>query len=323
MRRYLLKRVLQNIVALWVVITIIFVLFRLLPGDPAAVLIDPLLPAELKMELRQRFGLDRSIPQQYFVYLKNLVQGDLGNSFTHQRPVQGVLKDKIVNTFILTLLTFLVAYSFGIAGGTFLAWKRGTRFEVIGNAVVLAFRSAPIFWTGIMAIMLFSFQLDLLPFSGMRSLGYSSSGLFEKYFSLDFVHHLILPVMMGSLYYCGLPLLLVRNTLLEIMGEDFIQMAKAKGMSEWQLMFKHALRNAVLPAVTASALFIGWAMGGQTLTEYVFSWPGLGREIVVAINNRDYPVAQGAFIFISVLIMSLNLIADLLYAYLDPRIRLS
>lgn len=320
-RRYLLRRFVQNAVTLLVVITIIFTLFRTLPGDPSTILVDPLAPPELREEVIRRLGLDRPLWQQYLVYLRGLVTGDLGRSFLYQRPVSEVLGEKIVNTLVLVLATFVVAYALGAVGGVFLAWKRGQRIEVVGNAVVLAFRSAPVFWSGILAIMLFSFVLDLLPLGGMRSVGEGGETGLARFLAWDFAHHLLLPVMVGALHFSGLPLLLVRNTVLELLGEDFMELARAKGMPTRTLIFKHALRNALLPAVTASALFIGWAMGGMVLIEYVFSWPGLGREIVTAVNNRDYPLAQGAFIFISVLVMSLNFGADLLYGYLDPRVR--
>jgi len=320
-RRYLLRRFIQNAVTLLVVITIIFALFRALPGDPSTVLVDPLAPAEVRAEMVRRLGLDRPLWQQYLAYIRDLGTGDLGRSFLYQRPVTEVLGEKIVNSLVLVLATFLVAYSLGAAGGVFLAWRRGQRTEVVGNALVLLFRSAPVFWSGILAIMLFSFLLDLLPLGGMRSVGRGGETGIARFLAWDFLYHLILPVMVGALHFCGLPLLLVRNTVLEILGEDFMEMARAKGMPTRTLIFKHALRNALLPAVTASALFIGWAMGGMVLIEYVFSWPGLGREIVTAVNNRDYPLAQGAFIFISLLVMTLNFVADVLYGYLDPRVR--
>jgi peptide/nickel transport system permease protein len=320
-RRYLLRRFLQNALTLFVVVTVIFVLFRTLPGDPAAVLIDPLAPAEVRDEMTRRLGLDRPLWLQYVLYIRDLGAGELGRSFLYQQPVTDVLGEKIVNTLVLVLATFVVAYGLGAAGGVILAWTRGRTVEIVGNALVLLFRSAPVFWSGILAIMLFSFVLDLLPLGGMRSVGQGGEAGLARFLDWDFLHHLILPVMVGALHFCGLPLLLVRNTVLELMGEDFIEMARAKGLSTPALIVKHALRNALLPAVTASALFIGWAMGGMVLIEYVFSWPGLGREIVTAVTNRDYPLAQASFIFISVLVMALNFVADGLYGYLDPRVR--
>ena len=321
--RYLLRRLVHLLITQLVVITLIFGLFRLLPGDPAAAMVDPLAPPESRQLLLEQLGLDRPLPVQYVKYLAGLVRGELGLSFRTNQPVVSVLRDKILNTFLLTLAAFLFAYTLGALAGVILAWNRGTRVDALGTMLVLMFRSAPIFWTGMLAIMVFAFHLGWLPHAGMRSPGYEASGWLETYLSLDFLQHLILPVVVSGLYYAGLPLLLMRNTMLEVLGEDFIDMARAKGMRPIRLMFAHAARNALLPAVTASALFIGWAMGGQVLVEYVFSWPGLGREIVVAVEHRDYPVAQGAFLFIALLIAALNFFADLIYSWLDPRITLT
>jgi peptide/nickel transport system permease protein len=320
--RYLLRRLGHLLITQLVVVTLIFGLFRLLPGDPAAALVDPLAPPETRALLLEQLGLDRPLPVQYVKYLGGLVQGELGLSFRSNQPVVAVLQDKILNTFMLTLAAFLFAYTLGLLGGVILAWNRGGRVDTLGTMLVLIFRSAPIFWTGMVAIMLFAFRLDWLPHAGMRTPGYEASGWLGTYLSLDFLQHLVLPVLVSGLYYAGLPLLLMRNNMLEVLGEDFVEMARAKGMRPTRLMFAHAARNALLPAVTASALFIGWAMGGQVLVEYVFSWPGLGREIVLAVEHRDYPVAQGAFLFISLLVSAMNLLADVLYSWLDPRITL-
>ncbi len=321
-RQYLLRRVLHLLITQLAVITIIFGLFRLLPGDPAAAMVDPLAPPETRELLLHQLGLDRPLPLQYVTYLANLVRGELGRSFRSNQSVVAVLQDKILNTFILTLAAFLFAYTLGILGGVVLAWNRGTKVDAVGSVIVLVFRSAPIFWTGVLAMMFFTFHLGWLPHAGMRTPGYEAGGFLGTYLSLDFLRHLILPVVVSGLYYMGLPLLLVRNTMLEVLGEDFIEMARAKGMRRSRLMFMHAARNALLPVITASTLFIGWAMGGQVLLEYLFSWPGLGREIVLAVENRDYPVAQGAFLFISMLVTTLNLMADVIYSWLDPRIAL-
>src|SRR5699024_795530 len=204
--------------------------------------------------------------------------------------------------------------------GAWMAWRRGTVGESIAITIALILRSAPTFWVGIMAIYLFSVILGWLPHSGMRSSGYEAEGFFQTFFTLDFLKHLILPSIVAGVFFLATPLLMMRNTMLEVMGEDFIEMAHAKGLKERTILYKHAARNALLPVVTAGALFIGSAIGGQVLIEYVFSWPGLGREMVLAAQRHDYPVAQASFIIMAAMIMFMNLIADLLYAYLDPRI---
>jgi peptide/nickel transport system permease protein len=184
----------------------------------------------------------------------------------------------------------------------------------------LAFRSAPVFWTGMVALMYLSYTWDLFPIGGMRTPGYEAAGMWDKYISLDFLHHLILPAVISALYYLGLPMLLTRTSMLQVFGEEFVDLARARGLSEMRVMFAHVLRNALLPLVTASAVAIGLAVGGNIVIEYVFSWPGIGAQIVLATANRDYPLAQGTFIIIGITVMAANLLADLAYGYLDPRI---
>jgi peptide/nickel transport system permease protein len=185
---------------------------------------------------------------------------------------------------------------------------------------VLFFRSAPTFWVGLMAIILFSAGLGWFPAQGMRTVGTPSGSFAQMFLNWDFLHHLILPSIVAALYFMATPLLVMRNSMLEVLSEDYVEMAHAKGIKPRKVLFRHAARNALLPVVTSGALFIGSAIGGQVLIEVVFSWPGLGREIVTAVTRRDYPLAQACFIIISTTVMVMNLVADLLYAALDPRI---
>ncbi|MDW7671837.1 MAG: ABC transporter permease, partial [Bacillota bacterium] len=173
---------------------------------------------------------------------------------------------------------------------------------------------------GLMMILLFSVRLGWLPAQGMRTAGTGGGTFAEMFFNKDFVRHLILPSLVAGLYFIATPMLIMRNSMLEVMSEDYIEMARAKGVKERIVLYRHAARNALLPVVTAGALFIGAAIGGQVLIEVVFSWPGLGREIVTAVTRHDYPLAQGCFIIISAIVMFMNLVADMLYAFLDPRI---
>jgi len=320
-QRHLSSRIVQNLFTLFVLITIVFFLFRLLPGDPTVAMVDPSLSAADRQVLVERFGLDKPLTQQYLLYLKELIKGNLGVSFRYYSPVSQILGEKLLNTAILVILIFLFAHIVGIIGGVLLAWYRGTTFELLGNFTALFLRSMPPFWFGVIMVVIFSFWFNLFPEGGILSPGHRVSGLAAKYFSWDFLHHLILPVLVGGLHYMGLPLLLVRNTMLELKGEGFVEMARAKGLSETVVMFKHAARNALLPVITAGAFFLGRALGGLVLIEFVFSWPGIGREMVNAINGRDFPVAQGAFILIAVIIIVINILTDLIYPYLDPRIQ--
>lgn len=319
---YITRRLLHNLITLWVVVTVIFLLFHALPGDPVDVLVDPLAGPEAREALKEQLGLNAPLTKQYLIYLRDLLSGHLGQSFMYRKPVWQLLGPAFFNTFILALLSFLVSYSVGSFLGIVLAWARGARWEKVTTAVIMLLRSAPSFWIGAAAIVLFSVRLDWFPLSGIRTEGYQAENFWAVYLSWDFIHHAVLPVLVGSLYFIGLPLLLVRNTMLEVIGEDYIEVARAKGVSPAVLLFKHAARNAIIPVLTSGALFIAWAMGGLVAIEYVFSWPGLGQQIVVALNQRDYPLAQGAFLLISVLIVVLNLLTDYLAAYLDPRIQL-
>lgn len=296
-------------------------MFRLMPGDgPIASMVDPSIPKEAREQMIERLGLNDSYFVQYTKFMKNLAQLDFGNSFYYKDSAVSVLMDKLAATLILMVASMIIAYGIGVFGGAWMAWRRDSIGETFGITVALIFRSAPTFWVGIMAIYFFSVILGWLPHSGMRSSGYEADNVFQTFFSLDFLKHLILPTLVASAFFLATPLLMMRNTMLEVLGEDFIEMARAKGLKERVILYKHAARNALLPVVTSGALFIGSAIGGQVLIEYVFSWPGLGREMVLAAQRHDYPLAQASFIIMAALIMIMNLVADLLYAYLDPRI---
>ncbi|MEA2386701.1 MAG: peptide/nickel transport system permease protein [Thermoleophilaceae bacterium] len=320
---YIVKRLVSLLFTLWIAVTIVFILFRLVPGDPATVLVGPLASPEAKAALTRDLGLDKPVIEQYGLYLVNLAQGDLGTSYAQRQPVTDLAIPAFRNTFVVVILTFLLAYGIGAVLGVLLAWHRGTKTEAGVTFVALLLRGAPSFWIAILAITFFSVKLGWLPVSGMTSssrLGEEGLGM---YFTLDFVKHLILPVGAATIFAVGLPLLLVRNSMLEVIGTQYMELAEAKGLSPWRVMFRHGARNAMLPAVNASAQFIAWAMGGMIVIENVFSWPGLGREIVGALESRDYMLAQGSLLLIAVLVVTLNLIADLVTAYLDPRIDLA
>lgn len=320
MRKFILSRLVQMFITLLAVITMTFILFRLMPGDPTATLVDPTFTAEDVKRVREIFGLDRPIYEQYFIYMKNLLRWELGISFFYKLPVSVIIIEKFYNSLILMLSSFILAYGIGIIMGVFMAWKRKTKMEAAGMIISLFFRCVPVFWFGMVAIIIFSYKLNWFPYAGMRSAGYVANNFFEKFFCIDFLKHLILPTIVSALYYQALPLLLMRNTMLEVMGEDFIELARAKGLKESEVMFKHVARNALLPVVTSAAVFFGIGVSTMALIEHVFSWPGLGKEIVKAVATYDYPLEQGVFIMLSVVVLVMNLIADLLYALLDPRI---
>jgi len=308
------------ILCLFVVATMVFFMFRLLPGNPIGALMDPSLDAEAVKMLEQRFGLNEPLQKQYLFYMRNLIQGDFGISFFYRKPAIEVLTDKIFNTIVLAITALVLAYTIGILTGVWMAWRRGSKGETLLILLSLFFRSAPVFWVGMLVIMLFSYKLGWFPNGGIRTPGYEASSLLMKYVSLDFLHHLALPALVYALYHISTPMLLMRNTITEVMNEDFIEMARAKGVSRTGIMYHHAARNALLPVVTSFSISVGLAVGGQVLVEYVFGWPGLGREIVLAAQRYDYPVAQASFIMLSATVMVMNFFADILYGILDPRI---
>ena len=322
-RGYLLRRLLQALLALFIIATLLFFLFRLGLPDPTTALVSEGLSAEQRAVVRQQFGLDKPLVQQYLIYLQNVVTGDFGTSFHYRAPVADIIWDRLANTMVLMLSAIALAYGIGVPLGAWLSWRRGATADSAGIFLGLMFRSAPMFWTGMMAILVFGVWVEWFPTSGMRTMPYEASGFFDKILTLDFLHHLILPMLIVALFYLGSPLLIMRNTMLEVYGEDFIEMARAKGLPERKVLFHHAARNALLPVVTQLAVTIGLAAGGQVVVEVVFSWPGLGREILNAVRTSDFPLAQACFLVMACFIIFLNFAVDILYSALDPRVRLS
>ncbi len=305
---------------LWAVATILFLMFRLMPSNPLAAYIDPTFTAEQQAALMAKFGLDKPLWEQYFIYLWNLLQGELGDSFFYRQPVGERVLELLPNTLILTFSSLIIAYAFGIVVGAWLAWKRDSLAERAAIPVVLTTRALPEFWLGMLLLALFSFSLGWFPAGGTRSPGSEYAGYFDLYTSRDFLVHLILPAATLAIYSQGLPLLLMRSNMLEVMNEDFVTMARIKGLSNWTVVVRHAARNALLPVMTSFAIAVGYQIQGNVVVETVFSWPGLGRELVNAVSASDYPLAQGAFLMIAVVVVLMNLLADLLYSLLDPRI---
>lgn len=321
--KYVLSRLFYSILVLWIVGTILFFMFRIMPGSPLTAFIDQTSTLEQQQALIARFGLDKSLFQQYLSFLGNLVQGDLGQSFFHRRPVMDVVLEALPNTIILTLSALVVAYAFGILAGAYLAWRRGSLVEGIGIPIALATRAAPEFWLGMVLLAFFSFNLGWFPAGGANTVGMQYDNEWQRVFTWDFLHHLAMPMLTLAIYLQGLPLLLMRSNMIEILQEEFVTMGKMKGLSSSTILLNHAARNAMLPVATAFALGVGSAIGGNVVVETVFSWPGLGRLLVNAVSASDYPLAQGAFLIITAVLITMNFIADISYRFLDPRIRIA
>jgi peptide/nickel transport system permease protein len=317
---YFARRLVHMLIVLWAIATILFLLFRLMPGDPTIAQLDPTFTEEQRQLVKAQFGLDRPLHEQYLIYMRNLVRGEFGLSFRQRQPVLGLVLAVLPNTLLLTLSALIVAYAFGALFGSYLAWRRGSLFETVSVPLVLATRATPEFWLGMIVLAVFAFGLNWFPSGGANIAGARYGSEWERIFSLDYLRHLVLPVLTLAIFLQGLPVLLMRSNMLEIMREEFITMARMKGLSERRIMLRHAARNALLPLVTAFALGFGQSVGGNVVVESVFSWPGLGRLLVDAVANSDYPLAQGAFLVIAFVLVLMNFLADLAYGLLDPRV---
>lgn len=320
-RIYFAKRIALAFATVFFLATIMFALFRLLPGDPTMTVISEALNPEVQAELRQRFGLDQPMHVQYGRYILNMLTGNFGVSFNRGIAVSEILGEALSHTVVLMLPSLVLAYLFGVAGGALIAWKRNSKTDRIVSTTAMIFRSAPIFWLCIIAVALFSIHFEIFPAGHMRTPGSDYEGLLETYLSLDFLHHLVLPMLVMVVYYGCYPLIVMRTSMLEVLGDDFIELCKAKGLSEARIVFGHALRASLLPIATSVSLLGAFVVAGSVLVETVFSWPGIGRLMVQAVTDSDYPVAEASFLLIAVLVVLGNLISDVLYGLLDPRVR--
>jgi peptide/nickel transport system permease protein len=321
MIRYILNRLLLMAVTFYVLATLMFFMFRMLPGDPTMTVVSSALNPQAQEEMKRQFGLDRPLLEQYAAYLKNIVTLDFGYSFQHSRKVSDWVSGRIFNTVLLILPAMVAAYALGILGGAAIAWRRGGKLEVAAVMISTALQSAPVFWLGMLAIFVFSVHLNVFPLGHIVTPGmHYGKSPWEIYLSLDFLHHLALPFIVTTLYNVCFPLLLMRSSMLETFGEDFIELCRMKGMRARRIIYMHAMRNSLLPIATTIPLILGWAVAGSVVIETVFSWPGLGLLMVESIQRSDYPVVQACFLLIAVLTIVGNFVADLLYGILDPRI---
>jgi peptide/nickel transport system permease protein len=307
---------------LFAVATILFFIFRIMPGDPTAQVISPALDEAAQARLRQAFGLDKPLYVQYVLYLKNLITLDWGRSFTSSKPVFSVLRYRFWNTIFLMGAGMCFTLVVGVGLGMIMAWRRGGPLDVGSTLAALVLQSAPPFVTGLLFLMILSYRLDLFPTGGMHTPGMRLEAGLLILFSKDFLHHLVLPTITVAFYYLATPMLIMRDSMLEVLGSDFIELAKAKGLAPHVVMTKHAARNALLPVLTVSSILVGFAIGGQVIVEQVFSWPGMGQLMVEAASSHDYPVAQATFLVLAAVVVFLNLVADISYCYLDPRIKI-
>jgi peptide/nickel transport system permease protein len=339
--RFLLRKL------VWAGLTILFVLilnffiFRVLPGDPArAGVKDPRLTAEAVEAIRVRYGLDKPVincftnlnplelgqcainplDTQFFIYLGNLLKGELGISYHTNRPVLEVLLERLWNTILLIGAGQILAIILGVGLGVIAAWRANTSVDFSALLVSLIAWSLPTFWLGIILLFWGSSQLGL-PIGGKTTPGADFETLSAQL--VDLLRHMVLPTLTFTIVFLGEYMLIMRSSLSDVLSEDYILTAKAKGLSTFQILKDHALHNAMLPIVTIIALNLGFTVAGAIQIETVFSWPGLGGAIFEAVERRDYPVLQGAFLMLAVAVVFANLVADLLYSFLDPRVEVS
>jgi len=313
---YVLKRVAFAIVTVFVAVTINFVLFRLAPGTAVTNLSRvPHATQQLRHALEVQFGLDKSKWQQYVIYLKQLAHGNLGISYANEQPVSTNLRIALINTLPMVTLGTVFSIIFGTLTGVIAAWRRGTKTEGATVTTALAFYSMPTQWLGLMLIILFA---GILPTGGMTN-EFILNPAFWPHLK-DLASHIFLPALTLGLVLYGEYTLIVRSAMLETLGEDYVLTARAKGLKPRTIIRTHALRNAMLPITTLIALSLGYIVAGAILVEIVFSWPGIGRAVYEAVLQRDYPMLQGAFLVLTISVVFFNLVADLLYFKLDPRI---
>lgn len=307
----------------WALFTIVFVLvlnfflFRILPGDPARSVKDPRLTQEAIAAMQARFGLDKPLSTQFFLYVRNLLAGDLGISFHQQRPVAQILGGYLWNTVLLVGTGTVLAIFIGILLGVVAAWQANRTIDYVAQIGSLVAWSMPTFWFGMILLFLGS-RYASLPIAGMVTPGANYNSFLDRW--LDVGRHMLLPTLTYAIIYAGEYTLFMRSAMLDIFSEDYILTAKAKGLQPMQILRDHALPNAMLPTVTVVALNLGYTVAGAITLETVFSWPGLGRAVVEAVGRQDYPVLQGAFLLLAVSVILANLVADVVYGYLDPRV---
>ncbi len=323
LREYLLKRMIQIFITLLVVLVMLFIVFRMMPGNAADMVMSPKFTPEQRELLKQQYGLDKSLWEQFVLYMKNMLVFNLGISFYYSKPVIDIIAVKIGPTLLLFGTAMVLAYVFGILIGAVMAWRRGSKGEIAGISISLFFYSMPLFWFALIMLWFFASRMAIFPIGGFggRDPNTGQPYPFPKNVK-DILWHMALPLMTLTIASLAGNILLMRNSMLDTLAEDYIVTARAKGIPDSKIMYKHAARNAMLPVVTSFAMGVGFLVSGGVLTETIFSWPGMGRTLVQATLGMDYPLVQGTFYIIAILVLAFNALADILYAYLDPRVRL-
>lgn len=318
MGRYIAKRLLISLVVLFGASIIIFTLIHLQPGNPYSYMIDPNLPKEVTQEMLRKVGYYDPIYIKYLKWVSRVLVGDLGYSISYGRPVLGIISDKLFNTAILGAFSLVISVLIGIPVGIYMAMKRKGFVNYIGNFLIFLGISIPSFFIGLIFIKFFTYDIGLFPTSGMESLDKTYTGI-AKY--IDVIHHMILPAIVLSFVQIAALIKYTKSSMIDVIRNDYMRTARGKGLSFNKAIWVHGLKNAAIPIITVLCMQIPTLLSGALITESIFLWPGIGRLNYEAIMNRDYPLIMGVLLVVSIIILIFNLLADILYAVIDKRIK--
>jgi peptide/nickel transport system permease protein len=325
-RRYVAGKLAQALLTLGFVLVFNFILFRVMPGNPITLLLrgSGAITPQVIADLERDFGLDQPLPQQFVTYAADTLTGNFGVSLANGEAVSSRIGDRMWPTILLIGTSTIASAAIGLVIGIYGGWRRGSAFDVGSLGFTLVAYSMPEFWFGILILMAFAggvgFFPEIFPTGGYQTPGADLTGFGH---AIDVLNHLFLPWFTLTVAYLGEYALIMRSSILDVMGEDFVTTARAKGLREKQVLWRHTVPNALLPTMTLTFLSLGFVFAGAITIEYIFSWPGLGLLTVEAIDDKDFPMLQALFLLFSAAVIVANLIADLLYAYLDPRVRAS
>lgn len=322
LKGFIIRRSIEVVIIFFLMITFDFFLFRIMPGDPTAILVgNPHITEEARRRIIHQFGLDQPLWLQYLLFFKSLLRGDFGESFYFTGyPVSEIIfGNKMINTLALMTSSVALAILIGIIFGIVSAWRRESKLDVISLITSMTLLSSPSFFIGMILLLVFGYYIRIIPIGGTITSGLKHATTIG--YILDYLHHMAAPMITLTLIFWGQYYLFMRNSMLDVLTQDYIVMAKARGVPKRKIMFKHAAKNAILPLISVVAINAASIVGGAILTETVFSWNGIGRLMYIAVISNDYPVLQGLFIILSIAVLISNFIADILYGYLDPRIK--
>ena len=318
MKTFLIKRIFRGLITIFVAITITFIALRVMPGDPTTMMLDPRMSEESRQRLLQDFGLDKGLFVQYILFLKQLIfHFDLGISFVQRVPVLDIIFSRLPWTLLLMTVSILITSLIGIPLGVIAAYRKGTLLDRIINFFSILGIAIFIPWLGVVLLYYLGLKIPIFPIGGATSVGVEGGVAYFK----DAFMHLVLPVVSLTVVHLASYVLFMRANMVDVLNEDYIRTARSKGLKEKYVLWRHAVKNAMLPTITMMGLQIGAIVGGAILTETIFAYPGIGRLIYEAVQEHDYPILQGTFLILAITVVIANILTDILYQYLDPKIK--